>query len=1405
MPFNSKRKGRRHERTPSPPRGLDQILKRLQDLEERTRGNELQPALVESPGSRHALAMPSTPPLDVEPATTPACAAPASTAPTQEFAATPLPTESDAKSVAERFLDAMMSFPVRSNQYFVSDFDPSVHDVDTWCDEVDKARSLNRWEDGECLARVGRCLKGEARTWLSEWTSTTRTWSNFKLELKSLCPRSVDIANILYNVMCTESDKYSTYAEYARKSLLKLRIVKGLSSELLTAIIIRGITDPQVRASARNAKLTPESIVDYLSSFVKCSASNPNRKPNAHSASNSNRNGNSQFKRKSYDISKVRCYQCSEVGHKRETCPKRPKSDSPINNSENNTNSSSTKTRPDKCGFCKKVGHTESHCFAKERVRNNSSVNFCRENEGDRKNSDVTTAVISNIPVDVLIDSGSAVSLITSDLIKYFSCRVKPAFQLLRGLGGMEVVAKSMITLPMQLNNMTLEVDFYVVDKSHLNVPVIIGTDVLNRKGVAYIRTGDSQYIVHSDFVNNITQVDPSLVFENISTHVTGQDREQLLKVLYKYSNYFLSGTATTTVKDSEMQIKLTSDTPIYYRPYKLSYDEKIRVRAIVKDLLEKGIIRESESEYASPILLVKKKDGSDRMVVDYRALNQITVKVRHPLPLINDHVDMLGKAKWFSALDMVSGFHQLRVSEDSIHKTAFITPEGHYEYCKMPYGLANAPVIYQKTISKTLKSFIESGKVLVYVDDVLLLSDSIGENLMLLDAVLETLTQAGFSINLKKCSFLTNEIEYLGRIISQGQVRPSKHKVEALIRSPRPNNVKQVRQFLGLAGYFRRYVPSYAIKTACMAALTRKGVVFNWSDEHEKARQEIISYLTSEPLLTIFDPDLPTQLHTDASAIGYGGILMQIHKDGRKRVVAYFSKLTVGAESRYHSYELETLAVVKSLQHFRQYLVGIPFKIITDCNALKMTQRKKDLQPRVARWWIYMQDFNFTLEYRKGCLMSHVDYLSRNPVNVINAVQKPLNWAQIAQAGDEETMSLIEKLNNGELDSSRYVKRNDLLYYKYCVEGELERYLCYVPKAFRLSLLRVFHDEHEHLGMDKTIDLILKHFWFPGLRRFVTKYITHCVVCISHKQVPRAPLQPISSWQKNPIPFDTVHADVLGPLRECNGFKYVLIIVDAYTKYCLLYSLYRQDCDELKRVVTQTISLFGTFKRLVCDRSRMFDNHNILHWLTEFGIEVHFITPEMHQENGQVERYCRTVLNMVRIEVNNNENEWPNVLWKLQLILNITKHKTTQYSALNLLIGTESTTPVINSLIRDVTLEGSNPNRESIRELRRQRADELINKNKSKQDAYVNKNRNPPKKFNVNDRVFVIKRSQSTGKLDCGMRGPYRVVSVLPNDRYELKLLAGSYGKTSQAAAGFMVLWRGEWTPDTCAGFFES
>lgn len=1301
----------------------------------------------------------------------------------------------------DRIIGALSALTkVRSNRYYISNFDPCVNDIDAWCEEVDRARELNCWDDNECLARIANCLKGDAKSWLNDWVSNDRSWTNFKLDFKPLCSRRIDIANILFEVMCTSSNDYTTYAEYARRSLLRLQIVKGLSEELTVAIIIRGITDPQIRAATTNAKLMPKDLVEFLSIYVK----SKNRASNDSVRSSRNRYDNHDGNRKRARTFKgeIKCFSCDSVGHVQRLCPKRLKS------VENNVSA------PEPCSFCKKLGHVVAECFAKQRseARNKKSVNFCHKLQGTTTHSDVTTAVIQGVPTDVLIDSGSHVSLISEAVLRHFNCNRVPTCHILKGIGSQNIESTSYVTLVVEFPDISLEIDLLVVPVNCMSVPIIVGTDVLNREGVAYVRVNNQQRLMHIDRecsfkgVNHISSVMHISSSEQltISTPLEGADREKLLSIIDEFKHHLVNGTALSTVNTGSMHIELTNSVPVHYRPYKLALNEKIKVREIVRDLLDKGVIRESESPYASPIILVKKKDGSDRMCVDYRALNAITVKDRFPLPLIDDHIDRLGKSNYFSCLDMATGFHQIKLDEDSVSKTAFVTPEGHFEYLKMPYGLANAPVVYQRIISKTLRPLIDAGKVLCYVDDVIILASSIDEAFNNLRETMEVLTAAGFSINKKKSVFVANEVEYLGRRISQGQVRPSPRKIQALIGSPIPSNVKQVRQLLGLAGYFRRYIPNYATETACVARLTKVGVPFIWGNDQERARKYVIRCLTNEPVLAIFDPELPTELHTDASSIGYGAVLIQEHEGKKRRVVAYFSKSTQGAEKRYHSYELETLAIVKALQHFRQYLLGISFKIITDCNALKLTERKRDLLPRIARWWIYMQDFNFSIEYRKGSMMSHADYLSRNPVE-IHHITRPQTWAQIAQSADEETRILIDRLNNNELDSSRYVVRNDLLYYKYTPIGDEPRSLCFIPKGHRLSLLRIFHDQHEHIGIDKTIDLILRHFWFPGLRAFVKKYIGHCLICLSSKRVPRAPHQPITSWTKPDVPFSTIHMDVLGPLPESNGFKFVLIIVDAFSKYCLLNAIKKQNSNELKQVVSNAISLFGTPKLIVCDRARMFESADFQKWVSDLGCQIHFITPDMHNENGQVERYCRTVLNMLRVESDISAIGWSRNLWKIQLVLNSTKHKTTQSTPLQLLVGIEGATPALRSLVRDVALDNTSANREALRELRRQRASELMDKNRKRQDKRVNQARKITRAFKLNDMVFVSKSTQTTGKLDSGMRGPYRVTNVLPHGRYELRLMGGSYGKKSQAAAEHMVAWRGEWTPDTCSTFFDS
>jgi hypothetical protein len=769
-------------------------------------------------------------------------------------------------------------------------------------------------------------------------------------------------------------------------------------------------------------------------------------------------------------------------------------------------------------------------------------------------------------------------------------------------------------------------------------------------------------------------------------SNLNGVEQARFSSLMSRFQNMITSGNVVNKIQTAELRIVSKSDKVISYHPYRLSLAERQKIREMVSDLLSNKIIQESESPYASPVLLVKKKDGSDRLCVDFRALNRITVKDRFLLPLIEDQLDRLGNGTYFTALDMASGLYQIPIAADSVAKTGFVTPDGHYEYLRMPFGLANAPAVFQRAMNNALGP-LKDRVALVYLDDVLIPSTTIERGIEKLELVLTALAKAGFSLNINKCKFFQTTIDYLGRSVSAEGIRPSTGKVTALANSPAPGNVKQVRRFMGLASYFRKFIPEFASRTASITQLTKKSTPFSWNKEHEEAKRYVIQHLSAQPLLSIFDASLPTEVHTDASSIGYGAILFQKPTpDSALRVVAYFSRRTTPAESSYHSYELETLAIVNALKHFRVYLIGIPFKIVTDCNAIKATVHKRDLIPRVARWWIYLQDFDFEVEYRKGKHVAHVDYLSRNPPNTVLAVN-PIaegTWLEIEQSKDRETKSIIAKINAGDLVVSDFEVKHSILYRKLRMDDGSFTFRYFVPKGSRLGLLRLYHvDEQCHVGGEKTLHKVREQFWFPRMTSFVKKYIAHCLVCVTTKR-PSGPKQGLlHSIDKTPTPFHTVHADCLGPFKvTTEGFKHILLLIDAFTKYVLLIPLRTLTGSEMVSALETHLLLFGTPARMISDRGTNFTDKKVRDLLNGLKIEHHLIATAAPRANGQVERYVATVITLLAVEIQ-KVSEWTSVVPKVQLTLNSTVQKTTGFTPLHLLIGADTNVPQVQSLVK--------------------------------------------------------------------------------------------------------------------------
>ncbi|CAH2085257.1 unnamed protein product [Euphydryas editha] len=1088
-----------------------------------------------------------------------------------------------------------------------------------------------------------------------------------------------------------------------------------------------------------------------------------------------------------------KCHFCGIPGHRQVDCRKRLREDSSGMTKQQDP---STATRaPEKtstvtCYICGQAGHIATNC--KEKGKGGGATARGEVNVCEQRLSRGTLRTSSGESVSFLFDSGSSCSLIKQSYSSKFPGTVRNDLVYLTGIGGDEIKSTTQISSEVNLGNFIKLLTFHVVPNSCLTDPVIIGRDILEN-GVSVEINNDNLIFHFKEQVNVCESTATQPDFTRIDTDLTADDRDALIRLLNKYASSFVDGVPRRRVNTGELEIDLVDPhKTVQRRPYRLAPTEKQIVREKVQELLDAGVIRESSSPFASPILLVKKKDNTERMCVDYRELNSNTRPEHYPLPRIEEQIDQLSGAHYFSSLDMASGFHQIPIHHDSVEKTAFVTPEGQYEYLAMPFGLRNAPSVYQRCITKAVHQLKD--KPLIYMDDVLCYSGDISEGLKRLDEVLSALCAAGFSLNLKKCQFMKKKIDFLGYSIQCGQVGPNSRKIQALIDSPQPKTATQVRQFLGLASYFRKFIPGFTNIVGPLYPLTKLRGPIKWEEKHESIRHTIIQILTSEPVLMIFDPDLPVELHCDASSEGYGAILIQKKKD-LPHVVEYFSRRTSEAESRYHSYELETLAVVRAVEHFRHYLYGRRFKVFTDCNSLKVSKSKTDLTPRVHRWWAFLQAYDFDIIYREGRSMEHADYLSRNPlpdpnhlvsesqvsskptIQTVNFVELHQGWLSVEQKRDAEVQDLINKHNNNDFPETigqTYDVRDGILYRK-VVRNKIISWLPVVPRSLIWTLINHVHNELQHLGSDKTLDKLYEQYWFPQMSKCVRKFIDSCIVCKASKGPSGAQPVQLHSIPKAPVPWHTIHIDFTGKLSGKSDRKeYCSVIIDAFTKYVLLEHTSSLDAASAVRAVKNAVCLFGAPKRIIADQGRCYISQDFKNFCSEHNIKLHFIATGSSRANGQVERVMRTLKSLLTIIENDPNKAWRDELGNVQLALNSTRSTVTKFTPTELMFGIRSQSLGM-SRIRCLSPDSEQEQRVDV-ESARQDASLNIQRAAASDTLRFNQGRATIKPFSKGDFVFIKSCERNQTKLDRKFRGPYVIIAVLDNDRYELKSITGSH-----------------------------
>ena len=839
-------------------------------------------------------------------------------------------------------------------------------------------------------------------------------------------------------------------------------------------------------------------------------------------------------------------------------------------------------------------------------------------------------------------------------------------------------------------------------------------------------------------------------------------------------------------------RIELTDATPPIHRGlYRMSPAELDELNKQINELLSAGFIQPSTSPFGAPVLFVKKKDGSMRMCVDYRALNKQTIKNRYPLPRIDELFDRLRGAKWFSKIDLRSGYNQVRIAAEDVHKTAFRTRYGHFEYLVMPFGLTNAPATFMHLMQSIFADVLDS-IVIIFLDDILIFSKTLEDHRHHVAEVLQRLRKHKLYGKLSKCEFMRRSISFLGHVISADGLSMEPEKVKAITEWPVPKNATEVRSFLGLAGYYRRFVKDFSRIAAPLSELQEKEAVFAWTPARQAAFDQLKAAVTSAPTLILPDESLPYVVTTDASGFAIGAALCQDQGNGLQPI-AFLSKKMLPAERNYPVHEQELLAVIVALREWRPYLHGRPFRVVTDHHSLRYLQTQPHLSARQARWMEFLQQFDSTIEYQSGKLNVVADALSRRPDHKDERLAAAADAA--AEAPSAPADSLLQRLRDAAIADAEYAAllsapqqagtkysvRDGLLY---C--GQQVR----VPNSaeVRRTLLQEAHDAllAGHAGTAKTVELLSRWYVWPGMHADVSEYVRTCLLCQSNKARTThvaGLLQPI------PLPlrrWDQVSMDFVGPLpRTRAGHDALLVVVDKYSKmlHCVATTTKATAPQVAELFFDNIVRLHGVPTSIISDRDARFTSTFWRSLWSRLGTKLAMSTAYHPQTDGQTERANRTLEDMLRAYVNARQDDWDQHLTAVEFAYNNSRQTSTGFSPFFLNSGQHPQVPLsreaTTSANNSRTAQHCNAAAEALLEQLWQDltvAEANVAKAQSAQQRHANRTRRDVQ-FQVGDRVLLATEdlrwsSRVSRKLTPRFIGPFAIKRVLPNGvAYELEL----------------------------------
>ena len=744
-------------------------------------------------------------------------------------------------------------------------------------------------------------------------------------------------------------------------------------------------------------------------------------------------------------------------------------------------------------------------------------------------------------------------------------------------------------------------------------------------------------------------------------------------------------------------------------RPYKETlrrHSPKTRedLKTLVDEMLSQGIIRESFSPWSSAPVLVRKKNGGLRFAVDYRGLNSKTIKDSYPLPQISDALDSLSGAKYFSALDVTQAFWTIPLTEDSMPKTAFTVPQGLYEFVRMPFGLVNAPATFQRAMQSCLTG-LNWEIALCFLDDIIVFSKSFDEHLERLKTVFGRLVRFNLKLKPSKCEFLKQHVKYLGHVVSAEGISTDPAKIKAIQEWESPKTATQVRSFLGLAQYYRRFVKGFSqIAAPLHEAIIHGQKKIKWGTIQEDAFRALKKALSEPPIMAHPDFSKPFTIDVDASDVGIGAVLSQLHDDSKERVVAYQSYKFKAAERKWSTTEREFFGLVMACRLFKSYVYGRRFTVRTDHQALLgIINKPKDLSPKWARWWSALSGHNCKIIYRPGKNHGNADGLSRttqfedvcidltkenDSLNAIIPTPAEPALLKDIQAADPVVSQIIKclKMQFPNRNLSQYLDDSDPYHAafisrhkRFSIRGGLLQYddRTVVPRTALPSLLGTLHDApiSGHLGRKKTLGVIKERFWWPHLTDDVRRYVQSCLPCQARKGATNRIWAPCHPSEPCDRPWERVAMDI-ATLPTSHGCSYVLVVVDYFSKWVEAFPLRSKEASVVARILLDQIFYrHGTPTFLHSDRGAEF-TAKCLHELTRMcGIYQTHTPAYRPQADGLVERQIGTIKGMLA-KFHYQYGDWYDYLGPVLLALRSTVTETTKFSPYEVLHGRKPRLP---------------------------------------------------------------------------------------------------------------------------------